>query len=51
MRWSIVKKSNEEKLFIESVIKVIKNLNTSYIQNSDALKGVIQLLLSKIEKS
>jgi len=37
MRWLIVKESNEEKLFVESVIKVIKNLNTSYIQNLDAL--------------
>ena len=37
MRWLIVKGSNEEKLFVENVIKVIKNLNISYIQNSDAL--------------
>ena len=51
MKWLIVKGSNEEKLFVENVVKVIKNLNTSYIQNLDTLKEVIQLLSSKIEES
>jgi len=50
-RQSIVKRSDEEKLFIKSIVKVIKNLNTSYIQNLDALKKVIQLLSSKIKES
>jgi len=31
IRQSIVKGSEEEKLFVENVVKVIKNLNTSYI--------------------
>ena len=50
MRWSLVKGSDEEKQFIESVIQVIKNLNTSYIHNTDALEEVVQLLSSKIEE-
>jgi len=33
----IVKRSDEEKLFVESIIKAIKNLNTSYIQKSEKL--------------
>jgi len=51
MRQSIVKGSDEEKLFIRNVVKVIKNLNTFYIQNLDAFEEVIQLILSKIEES
>ena len=50
MRWLLVKGSDEEKQFIESVIQVIKNLNTSYIHNTDAFEEVVQLLSSKIEE-
>jgi len=41
MRQSIVKGSNEEKLFVKSIVKAIKNLNTSYIQKSDDLEKVV----------
>ena len=49
-RQSLVKGSDEGKKFIKSIIQVIKNLNISYIHNTDTLEEVVQLLLSKIEK-
>jgi len=50
-RQSLVKGSDEEKQFIKSIIQVIKNLNMSYVHNTDAFKEVVQLLSSKIEES
>jgi len=51
MRQLLVKGSNEEKQFVKSVIQVIKNLNTFFMYNTDALEEAVQLLLSKIEES
>jgi len=47
----LVKGSDEEKQFIENLIQIIKNLNTSFIQNAETLEEVVQLLSSKIEES
>ena len=48
-RWSLIKGSDEESLFLEDLIQSIKNLNTSSIWNSETLEEIIQNLLIKIE--
>ena len=46
----IVKESKEEKIFINKLIKVIRNINTSDLSNVDFLKNVILILTSSIER-
>jgi len=47
----LAKGSKEEAYFIENIIQIIKNLNTSSIQNAKALKEVVQFLSFKVEES
>jgi len=47
----LVKESDEENQFIENVIQIIKNVNTTIIQNAETLEEVVQSILSNIEES
>jgi len=47
----LAKGSNEEIQFIKNIIQIIKNVNTSSFQNAKNLKEIVQILMSKIEKS
>ena len=49
-RQLLVKEGDEGKKFIKSIIQVIKNLNISYVHNTDILEEIVQLFLFKIEK-
>jgi len=46
----LVKGSDEEKQFIDNLIQVIKNMNTTSIHDAKSLEEVVQYLASKIEK-
>jgi len=48
---SLVKGSDEENQFIKNVIQIIKNVNTTIIQNTETLEEVVQSILSNIEES
>ena len=43
-RWSLVKGSDEENQFIDDLIQVIKNLNTTSIQDAESLEEIVQYL-------
>jgi len=47
----LVKESDEENQFIENVIQIIKNVNTTIIQNAETLEEVVQSISSNIEES
>ena len=50
IKWhSLIKGSDEENWFIEDLIQLIKNLNTSSIQDVESLEEVVQLLATNIE--
>ena len=50
--WCLLTKgSNEKKQFIEDIILIIKNLNTSSIPNAETLKEMVHRLASKVEES
>ena len=46
----IVKDSDEEKTFIEKLIKTISSINTSNLSNVDSLKNVVLTLTCSIER-
>ena len=48
-QWSLVKESDDEKQFIDDLIQVIKNMNTTSIYDTKSLEEVVQYLASKIE--
>ena len=48
-QWSLIKGSNEENWFIEDLIQVIKNLNTTSIQDAESLEEVVWYLVTRIE--
>ena len=48
-QWSLIKGSNEENWFIEDLIQVIKNLNTTSIQDTKSLEEVVWYLVIKIK--
>jgi len=50
-RCLLTKESNEEKQFIEDIILIIKNLNTSSISNAETLKEIVHRLVFKVEES
>jgi len=47
----LAKGSDEENQFIKNIIQVIKNVNTTIIQNSEILEEVVQSILSNIKES
>jgi len=47
----LAKESDEENQFIENVIQITKNVNTTIIQNTKTLKEVVQSISSNIEES
>jgi len=47
----LAKGSDEENQFIENIIQIIKNVNTTIIQNTETLEEVVQSILSNIEES
>jgi len=47
----LVKGSNEENQFIKKIIQIIKNMNTTIIQNTETLEEVVQSISSNIEES
>ena len=48
-QWSLIKESDEENQFIEDLIQVIKNLNTTSIQDAKSLEKVVWYLVTRIE--
>ena len=47
---SLIKESDKEIQFIEDLIQFVRNLNTTFIQNSKSLKEIVCILLIKIEE-
>jgi len=47
----LAKGSDEENQFIENIIQIIENMNTTIIQNAKTLEEVVQSILSNIEES
>ena len=43
-QWLLVKGSDEENQFIDDLIQVIKNLNTTSIQDAESLEEIVQYL-------
>ena len=50
-QWLLAKGSDEENQFIKNIIQIIKNVNTTIIQNSEILEEVVQSILSNIKES
>ena len=48
--WLLAKGSDEENQFIENIIQIIKNVNTTIIQNTEILKEMVQSILSNIKE-
>ena len=46
---SISKNSEEEIMFVNKVMTIIKNLNTSNLTDCDKLEDIVNLLVSNIE--
>jgi len=46
----LVNGSDEEKQFINNLIQVIKNVNTTFIHDIKSLEEIVQYLASKIKK-
>ena len=49
-RWLLVKESDEENQFIENVIQIIKNVNTTIIQNAETFEEIVQSISSNIKE-
>ena len=47
---SILKNSEEEIMFVNEVMTIIKNLNTSNLMDCDKLEDIVNLLVSNIEQ-
>jgi len=48
---SILKNSKEEIMFVNEVMTIIKNLNTSNLMDCDKLEDIVNLLVSNIERA